>query len=126
MRGIKKDLVARIKHLIIQMIHDYEIHPITNYSYYLGQKLKYDYTYLANIFSQEANSTIEQYIIYQKILLVKKLLANDKHTLTEIAARLHYSSVAHLANQFKKVEGITSSEYKRQIKSKLTMANKPA
>ena len=125
MRGIKKDLVARIKNSIIQMIHYSEIHPITNYSHYLSQKLEYDYTYLANIFSQETNTTIEQYIIDQKILLVKKLLLDNKHTLTQIAAILHYSSVAHLSNQFKKVEGITTSEYKRQGKSKLHMANKP-
>ena len=110
-------LIERIKNLIIEMIHYSDDLPKMNYSDYLSAKLDYDYTYLSNIFSEVKGITIQQYIINHKIEKVKELLLYDELNLTEISYKLHYSSVAHLSNQFKKVTGLSPSFYK-QLKQK--------
>lgn len=112
----KGRLIDRIKDTIIQMIKD-EYQPVTNYSDYLSQKLKHDYTYMANIFSDVKGITIQQFIIINKIERVKELLLYNELSLTEISNRMNYSSVAHLSHQFKKVTGLTPSFYK-QIRQK--------
>lgn len=110
-------LIERIKTVIIEMIHYTDEVPKVNYSEYISQKLSYDYTYLANIFSEVKGITVQQYIINHKIERVKELLLYDELSLTEISYKLHYSSVAHLSNQFKKVTGLSPSYFK-QIKQK--------
>ena len=82
------------------------------FSFYLSQRLNYSYAYLANIFSNECNMTIERYTIEQRIEKVKTMLVAENYILSEIANKMNYSSVAHLSAQFKKVTGITASEYK--------------
>jgi AraC-like DNA-binding protein len=106
-------LIERIKNVITEMIHYTEKEPLVNYSEYISKKLKYDYTYLSNIFSEVTGITIQQFIIINKIERVKELLLYDELNLTEIAYNLHYSSVAHLSNQFKKITGLTPSFFKR-------------
>tara|TARA_R110000850_G_scaffold150497_1_gene273111 strand:+ start:9175 stop:9738 length:564 start_codon:yes stop_codon:yes gene_type:complete len=108
----KSILIEKIKSVIIEMIHYEEEIPKVNYSLYISEKLGYDYTYLANTFSEVKGITIQQYIIFHKIEKVKELLLYDQFTLTEISYKLHYSSVAHLSNQFKKVTGLSPSYYK--------------
>ena len=108
----KSILIERIKNVIIEMIHCSEDIPKTKYSCYLSNMLNHDYTYMANLFSEYEGITIEQYIISNKIERVKDLILNDELTLTEIAYRLHYSSVAHLSNQFKKITGLTPSLFR--------------
>jgi len=108
----KNILVEKIKAVIIEMIHYSDEVPKVNDSDYISEKLKYDYTYLSNTFSEVKGITIQQYIILHKIERVKELLIYDELTLTEIAYKLHYSSVAHLSNQFKKVTGLTPSYFK--------------
>jgi AraC-like DNA-binding protein len=88
-----------------------------NYSDYLSGKLNYDYTYLSNIFSEMKGITIQQFIIVHKIERVKELLLYDELNLTEISYKMHYSSVAHLSNQFKKVTGLSPTHY-MQLKDK--------
>ncbi len=110
-------LIENIKKVITVMIHYSDELPDVNYSDYISEKLKYDYTYLANIFSEVKGITIQQYIIIHKIEKVKELLLYDELNLTEIAFKLHYSSVAHLSTQFKKVTGLSPSFYK-QLKQK--------
>ncbi|HET8830198.1 MAG TPA: AraC family transcriptional regulator, partial [Pelobium sp.] len=88
-----------------------------NDSDFISKKLDYDYTYLANVFSEVNGITIQQFVIINKIERVKELLLYDELNLTEIAYKLHYSSVAHLSNQFKKVTGLSPSFYK-QLKQK--------
>ena len=105
-------LVEKIKSIIIEMIHYSEEVPDVNDSDYISEKLGYDYTYLSNTFSAVKGITIQQYIIQHKIERVKELLLYDELSLTEIAYRLHYSSVAHLSNQFKKVTGLTPTYFK--------------
>lgn len=105
-------LIEKIKNVIVEMIHHSEELPKVNYSDYISEKVGNNYTYLANIFSEVKGITIQQYIIIHKIERVKELLIYDELTLTEIAHREHYSSVAHLSNQFKKITGLTPTFYK--------------
>lgn len=105
-------LVESIKNLIIEMIHYSHEEPKVNYSDFISEKLGYDYTYLANVFSEVKGITIQQFIILNKIERVKELLLYNELSLTEIAYQMHYSSVAHLSYQFKKVTGLTPTFYK--------------
>ncbi len=113
----KTILIEKIKNVITEMIHYTDELPNVNYSDYISEKLDYDYTYLANTFSEVKGITIQQFIIINKIEKVKELLLYDELNLTEISIKLHYSSVAHLSNQFKKITGLTPSFYK-QLKKK--------
>jgi AraC-like DNA-binding protein len=105
-------LIEKIQNVIIEMIHYEDELPKVNFSDYLSEKLNYDYTYLANLFSETKGITVEHFIILHKIERVKELIIYDELTLSEIAWKLHYSSVAHLSNQFKKVTGLTPTYYK--------------
>ena len=109
----KSVLIEKIKNVVIEMIHYAEELPKVNYSDYISKNLGYDYTYLANIFSEVKGITIQHYIIIHKIERAKELLIYDELNLTEISYKLHYSSVAHLSNQFKKITGLTPSFYKQ-------------
>lgn len=106
-------LIERINNVITEMIHHTEEMPKVNYSEYISQKLGYDYTYLSNVFSEVKGITIQQFVILHKIERVKELLLYEELNLTEISYRMHYSSVAHLSNQFKKVTGLTPSQFKQ-------------
>lgn len=111
-------LIESIRNVIVEMIHHSDELPTKNYSEYISGKLKYDYTYLSNIFSAVKGVTIQQFIIINKIERVKELLLYDQLNLTEIAHKLHYSSVAHLSNQFKKITGLTPSFFRALKKSR--------
>lgn len=113
----KSILIERIKNVITEMIHYSEEVPRVNYSEYISEKLGYNYTYLSNIFSEVKGITIQQFIIIHKIERAKELILYNELNLTEISYRLHYSSVAHLSNQFKKITGLTPTFYK-QLKQK--------
>lgn len=113
----KNILIEKIKNVITEMIHYSDEMPVTNYSDHISKKLNYDYTYLANIFSEVKGVTIQQFIIIHKIERVKELLLYDELSLTDISYKLHYSSVAHLSNQFKKITGLSPSFFK-QLKQK--------
>ncbi|OQP58810.1 AraC family transcriptional regulator [Niastella populi] len=113
----KSILIQKIKNVIIELVHHSEDPLTVNFSEYLSQQLHYDYTYLANLFSEVQGTTIEKFLIAHKIERVKELLVYNELNLTEIAYRMHYSSVAHLSAQFKKVTGLTPSHFK-QLKDK--------
>lgn len=110
-------LIERIKNVIIEMVHYKDELSKVNFSDYLSEKLNHDYTYMSNLFSEVQGITIEQFIISHKIERVKELIIYDELNLTEIAWKMHYSSVAHLSNQFKKVTGLTPTHFK-QLKDK--------
>lgn len=113
----KSVLIEKIKKVIIESVHYSEDPPSINFSDYLSQKLNHDYTYLANLFSEVQGTTIEKFLIAHKIERVKELLVYNELNLTEIAFQMHYSSVAHLSAQFKKVTGLTPTHFK-QLKIK--------
>ena len=115
----RKIIIEKISSLIIEMVHYSDELPKVNYSDYISEKLGYDYTYLATSFSDVQGITIQQFIIIHKIERVKELLLYDELSLKEISYILHYSSTAHLSNQFKKVTGLTPSYFKRIKKKRL-------
>jgi AraC-like DNA-binding protein len=111
----KAILIEKIRNVIVQMVHHTEEKPEMNFSNFLSEQLDYDYPYLSSLFSEATGVTIEQFIITNKIERAKELIIYDELNLTEIAFKLHYSSVAHLSRQFKKVTGLTPSFF-RQLK----------
>lgn len=113
-------LIEKIKSLIIEMVHYSDELPELKYSEYISEKLGYDYTYLANTFSEVKGITIQQFIILHKIEKVKELLLYEELNLTEISYKLHYSSVAHLSKQFKKITGLTPTFFKKLKDKKRT------
>ncbi|MCG2611616.1 AraC family transcriptional regulator [Flavobacterium sp. SM15] len=108
----KQQLIERIKNHIIQFIHHDKEMLKVNLSSFLSKELGYEYNYLSNLFSEVEGTTIEKYVILQKIEKVKELIVYDELSLKEIANQLGYSSVAYLSNQFKKVTGLTPSHFK--------------
>lgn len=110
-------LIEKIKNIIIEMVHHNNEEIKTNFSDFLSEKLNYDYTYLANLFSEVQGTTIAQFIIAHKIERIKELIIYDELSISEIAWKMNYSSVAHLSNQFKKITGLTPSHFK-QLKEK--------
>ena len=117
----KSILIQKIKNVIVELVHYSEEPLMINFSDYLSQKLNHNYTYLANLFSEVQGTTIEQFIISHKIERVKELLVYNELNLTEIAYLMHYSSVAHLSAQFKKVTGLTPSHFKQLRDKRLNM-----
>lgn len=110
-------LIERIKNAVVEMVHHSDENLKTNFSDYLSDKLGYDYTYLANLFSEVQGSTIGQFIIAHKIERIKELIIYGELNISEIAWKMNYSSVAHLSNQFKKATGLTPTHFK-QMKNK--------
>lgn len=112
MNNKKSILVEKIKNSIIELVHYTDEQIKVNLSDYLSEKLNHDYTYLANLFSEVKGITIEKFYLTHKIEKVKELIVYDELNLSEIAHKMHYSSVAHLSNQFKKITGLTPSHFK--------------
>ncbi|HLW42746.1 MAG TPA: AraC family transcriptional regulator [Flavobacterium sp.] len=109
----KAILIEKIKNVVVELVHYEDEFPKMKKSEYISETLNYDYTYLANIFSEATGTTIEQYIIIHKIERVKELLIYDELNLSEISYKLNYSSVAHLSAQFKKITGLTPTFFKK-------------
>lgn len=116
----KSILVQKIKDAIIEMVFMEDKLPVSKTSEYLADKLKHRYGYISNLFSEVTYSSIENFIILQKIERAKQLLITNELTITEIAWKLNYSSVAHLSNQFKNVTGLTPSTFQRIINKRRT------
>ncbi|MEO9892038.1 AraC family transcriptional regulator [Aurantibacter sp.] len=108
-------LVERIKNTIEEMLEGDEAQ-LLKVSSYLSDKLNYSYAYLSNLFSETTFTSIENFIILRKVDRTKELMANTNLTLTEIAFRLNYSSVAHLSGQFKKTTGLTPTMFQKIMK----------
>lgn len=108
----KDQLLQRVKNMVIEMLESEQPDPV-NFSLHLSRKLLYNYTYLSNLFSERQGITLKRYIIIHRIAKAKQLLLQH-FSLKEIAFKLHYSSVAHLSTQFKKITGITPTNFKQQ------------
>lgn len=112
LRDKKTALVQRIKNTIDEMLQDDRVR-LYKVSTYLANQLDYSYSYLSNLFSEVTYTSIENFVILRKVDHAKELMANHNLTLTEIAYRLNYSSVAHLSNQFKKTTGLTPTTFQK-------------
>lgn len=108
----KGRIIEKIKNMIVKLIHHSDDNLSVPLSVYLSDNLRCDYSYLSNLFSEVEGITIEKYFISQKIEKVKELIIYDEFSLSEIADKLGYNSVAYLSNQFKKVTGFTPTHYK--------------
>ena len=109
----KSRMIEKIKNVIIDLVHHQDNDAKTNLSDVLSDALHHDYNYLSNLFSDIEGTTSEKYFIAQKVEKIKELLVYDELSLSEIADRMNYSSVAYLSNQFKKVTGLTPSHFKQ-------------
>jgi YesN/AraC family two-component response regulator len=114
MDNSKQILVERVKVSIIEAFHSRNDDMLLKFSEHLSKTLQYDYTYLANVFSEVEGSTIEKFYIKQKIQRVKELIMYESMGLKEIAYSLNYSSVSHLCKQFKKVTGMTPAGFRKE------------
>jgi AraC-like DNA-binding protein len=120
----KSILVEKIKAIIIDLVHYSDDQIKINLSDHLREKLHHNYSYLSNLFTEVKGMTIEHFYLAHKIEKVKELLVYDELNLTEIAFKMHYSSVAHLSNQFKKMTGLTPSHFKNlKHKRRRTLTN---
>lgn len=118
----KHQLIERVKNSIIELIHHKHTFLNINLSDYISQQIGTDYSSISKQFSETEHTTIEKFVIAQKIERVKELISYNELTLSEIADHLHYSSAAHLSGQFKKVTGMTPSEYKNsELKDRKTL-----
>ena len=108
----KSRIIERVKTLVVELVHHSEENLNVNLSDFLTQHIPLEYNYLSNLFSDIEGTTIEKFYIAQKIERVKELLVYDELSLSEIAHRMGYSSVAYLSAQFKKVVGLTPSHFK--------------
>ena len=115
-------MVQKIKDAIVEMVFS-EKGVNVKASVYLAEKLNHSYGYMSSLFSEVTYTSIENFIILQKIERAKQLIINDKMTLTEIAYKLNYSSVAHLSTQFKNTTGITPSQFQKIIQKRREKAN---
>ena len=117
-------LIEKIRKIIIDYVYKSDEKSNVKFSVLLSNELGYSYTYLANFFSEVEATTIEQFIIALKIERIKELIVFEEDTLSEIAHKLHYSSVSHLSKQFKKVTGLTPSHFKSlKEKRRITIQN---
>lgn len=114
----KNVFIQKIKDAIVEMVYLDEALPITKFSAHLAQKLNKSYAYLSNIFSETTFSTIQNFIILQRIERAKQELIEGRFSLTQIAWKLNFSSVAHLSGEFKKVTGLTPTAFQRIIKKR--------
>ena len=119
----KNQLVQKIKDAIVELVYENDKVPLVTTSHYLADKLNFSYGYLSNLFSEFTYTSIENYIIIQKIERAKKLILEEDLNLTEISYKLNYSSLAHLSNQFKKVTGLTPSVFKRIVAKRKFISN---
>jgi AraC-like DNA-binding protein len=108
-------MAQRIKEVINEMVYREDKLPYSKISDYITYKMKLSYSYLSKIFSDVTHSSIENYIILQRIERAKQMIIEEKLTLSEVAWKLNYSSLAHLSNQFKKTTGLSPSMFQRII-----------
>lgn len=120
----KAQLIQTIKDIIVEIIYEKDKFPSTTISQYLSEKLDLRYGYITTVFSEYTYTSVENFIIIQKIERAKKLILAEKLSLTEISYELNYSSVAYLSTQFKKVTGLTPSMFKRIVDKKRLLSKK--
>jgi len=114
----KNVFIQKIKDAIIEMVYMEETFEKTNFSEHLAQKLNKSYGYISNVFSEVTFTSVQNFIIMQKIERVKQEIIDGKDSLTEIAWKLDFSSVAHLSNEFKKNTGLSPTSFQRIIKKR--------
>ncbi len=114
----RSQLVEKVKTILVEIVYN-RISINTNLSDYISDQLHLDYNYISTLFSETERTTIEKLFINQKIERAKELLEYNELSLSEIAIELNYSSTAHLSSQFKKITGLTPTQFKdKGVKSR--------
>jgi len=108
----REQLPEQVRHIIREMLEDTKP-PQENYSHYISRRLGLNYTYIANVFSSTQGVTIEHLIIEGKVEKARQMLLSGNYSIGRIAELLHYSSIGHFSNQFKKVTGKNPSAFKK-------------
>lgn len=106
-------LIEKIRKVVVDYVYNSDVKPQKKFSVLLSEQLGYSYAYLTNFFSEVEAATIEQYVILLKVERIKELIILEEFSISQIANKLHYSSTAHLSNQFKKATGLTPSHFKK-------------
>ena len=119
----KSILIQKIKDVIVEMVYMEEKLPIAKNSAYLAEKMGYSYGYISNLFAEVTYTSIENFIILNRIELAKHLISTGELTFTEIAHKLNYSSLAHFCTQFKNTTGLTPTVFKRIIIKRRSVAD---
>lgn len=110
----RAQLIEKVKNIIIRLIHQPDrVSLPVKISVLLEENTGADYHYLSRLFSETEGTTIEKYLIAQRIERTKELLAYCELNLNQIADKLGYSSTAHLSTQFKQVTGMTPTRFKK-------------
>jgi AraC-like DNA-binding protein len=117
----KDTIVHQVKEVITELVYMDEKLPDSKVSSYLAKKLNYSYSYIARVFSEVTHTSIQNYLILQRIERAKQMIIEDKMTLTEVAWKMNYSSAAHLSNQFKKTTGLTPTVFQKIIEKRSRM-----
>jgi AraC-like DNA-binding protein len=117
-------LIEKIRQVAIDYVYHSDGQPNHRFSLLLSKELDYSYTYLANFFSEVEAITIEQFIISLKIERIKELIIFGEDTFAEIANKLNYSSSQHLSMQFKKITGLTPTQFKSLKQKRRTTIQK--
>lgn len=120
----QQQTVEKIKNAIIELVHYNEKQQTVNLSSYISTKLHADYSSLSKLFSECTRMTIEKYFVLQRVERVKELLFYGEMSVSEIAMKMNYSSVAYLSTQFKSVTGITPSQFKAMNTKELKQLDK--
>lgn len=108
-----KKTIEKVKNIVIGLVYEEQSAAHENLSESIAKQLNQDYSMISRLFSEIEGTTIEKYVIKLRIERVKELLIYDELTLSQIADKLHYSSVAYLSSQFKKVTGLKPSFFKK-------------
>lgn len=116
-------LIQKLKELISARVYEPEKNKHSKLTEFLSKELEYDYNYLAHIFTESEKKSIEKYYLTCKVKRVKEILLSSENTLAEIAYIVGYSSPAHLSNHFKKITGISPSQFKQQKLAELASSN---
>ena len=118
-------IVQKIKDIIVEMVYKKEKLPDSKISTYLANQMNLSYGYLSKIFSEVTYTSIENFMIIQRIERAKQLIIEENLTCTEVAWKMNYSSVAHLSYQFKKTTGLTPTVFQRIIERRNNMSSTP-
>ena len=105
--------VEAIKNIVIELVHHSDLSEMNaSYSDLIANRIGKDYAHLSRLFSNSQDTTIERFIIQQKVEKIKELMEYGELNLNEIAYQMGYSSSAHLSAQFKSITGLTPSQFK--------------
>jgi AraC-like DNA-binding protein len=114
----KETLVQQIKEVIMELVYMNEKLPDSRISSYIAREMNLSYSYISRVFSEATHTSIQNYLIIQRIERAKQLIVDEKLTFTEVAWKMNYSSVAHLSYQFKKTTGLTPTVFQRIIEKR--------